>query len=190
MRRTLAPHDALTAGEVGLRRQIWALSVDLKHYGNDSDADASARAFDHHIWSCMSEFVVAREFNLFWKPHIGITKGCDVGGIIEVRMRNVPGSGTDLAIRPHDKPDKPHLLVLNFRNLTFDLVGWLSGDEGLARARDGCMWDEMHQCWYVPPPYRPLEELHKLVESWRSKEESNDERSDTDTRSNPSRRVG
>jgi hypothetical protein len=43
-----------------------------------------------------------------------------------------------------------------------ELIGWLPGGIAKARGQLG-KWDDLNQCWYVPPPYQPIESLIEIV---------------------------
>jgi len=149
----LTPVEAFTVASVGLRRQLLALA---RGHVPDGNADED-RYFDHHIFGAMAEFAVARATNLFWHASIGLDAGLDVGGCISVRLRRLPGTGTDLAIRRKDQDHVPQVLVHNHRGreFYFDLIGWLYTKE----ARERGVWNERSNVWFAPPPYRSIEEL-------------------------------
>ena len=128
----LSPQEIITASSIGLRRQVYAMHTNLRQYGN-----GKPEWFDAHIMGAMAEFVVARAVNLFWSAHIGVTDQPDVGGLIEVRLRRVPGSGTDLAIRPKDKDHRPFVQVLGSFDGSFRIAGWSGGKEAKDR---GGVW--------------------------------------------------
>src|SRR5215471_6158229 len=96
---TLSPQDAAFPAHVGMRRQIFALSQRLR---NHYDLPDDANCFDIHIFGAMAEFALARALNLFWEPHIAIDDKPDVGGVLDVRLRRLPGTGSDLPIKPKD----------------------------------------------------------------------------------------
>lgn len=150
----LTAQEIITAASIGMRRQTYAMSNGLRQYGNGKQ-----EWFDAHIMGAMAEFAVAKTLNLFWHAHIGKTDAPDVGGFVEVRMRRVPGYGTDLAIRPKDKDHLPFVQVLGSYDGAFDLVGWMYGRDAKAR---GGEWCESNEIWYVPPPYQPIETLIEL----------------------------
>jgi hypothetical protein len=150
----LSAQEIVTAAGIGMRRQTYAMTNELRQYGNGTQ-----EWFDAHIMGAMAEYAVAKTLNLFWHAHIGKIDQPDVGGFVEVRMRRVPGSGTDLAIRPKDKDQLPFVQVLGRYDGTFDIVGWLFGREAKQR---GSNWCESNQIWYVPPPYKPIESLIEL----------------------------
>src|SRR5262245_45687275 len=150
----LSPQDVITAATVGVRRRAYAMSRNLAAYGGVGPEDL----FDIDCLGAMAELAVARTLNLFWEPHIGETNGYDVGGCVEVRMRRVPGTGTDLPMRTNDNDDKPYVLVLGYRDGRMDLAGWLYG--GVAKARG--QWCELRKIWFVAPPYEPIETLIEI----------------------------
>jgi hypothetical protein len=155
---TLTPQEAMTAGHVGLYRQCFAMTKKLPHFGTPT-SDQDDLAFDHHIVSAWGEFIVAKTLNLFWAPNVGNIRGIDVGGVVEVRVRKVPGTGVDLAIREHDKDGRPYVLAHHLRGgFSFELVGWLYGHEAKGRGP----FNELRKVWFVPPPYRPIDELLSL----------------------------
>lgn len=151
----LTTQEVITAAGIGMRRQAFADSEKLEHYGGE----CTRGWFDAHIMGAMAEYAVAKTLNLFWHPNIGKTKEPDVGGFIEVRMRGVPGTGTDLIYKPKDKDELPIVHVLGRVDASFELVGWLYGREAKARTAD--FW-EFNGMWFVPPPYRPIETLIEL----------------------------
>ena len=143
----------ITAASIGMRRQVYAISHNLWHYGHEEEK------FDSHVIGAMAEFAVARVLNLFWEANIGKIGGSDVGGVVGVRMRRIPGVGTDLAIGPKDEDETPYVLVHGYRNGRMDLVGWLYGRA--AKERKG-PWCEPKNVWFVPPPYDPMDTLIDL----------------------------
>ena len=155
--------DFYVCCNVGLRRQIFAFSNRLAHYGNP---DGTEPVFEQHIAAAISEFAVARTLNLFWEPSVGRIESTDVGGIVEVRVRNIPGTGTDLAIRPKDDDEKPFVLVHLYRDRPWrpELIGWLFGWEG---KRKDVPPDPKRGVWFNAPPYRAIKDLMCHVEAMR-----------------------
>jgi hypothetical protein len=149
---TLSVEEAITAAINGLRRQIFALSRGLE---DDSEDD---HAFGSHIYGAIAEFALARRLNRFWAPNIGLTDEREVGGLIDVKTRQLPGAGADLSIRPNDADERPYVLAISRRGLTIELVGWLCSHEAKARGE----WNERARCWFAPPSYRPIEELIRV----------------------------
>ena len=150
----LSAHDALTCAVVGVRRRILSTFLKQKQYGND---DAY---FDSDIMGAMAEFAVGGALGVFWDGHVGKSDDGDVGGFVEVRMRRVPGTGTDLAIRPKDHDDRPYVLALGHRDFRIEVIGWLYGGDAKARGRaSDNAWCESKGVWYVPPPYEPITSL-------------------------------
>lgn len=160
----LSPHEMVTAGTVGLRRNVAAIVRRLKPV-HGGQANGLPGAFGHHVVGAMAEFVVAKTLNLFWDPNIGKTRECDVGGIVEVRARTQDGDGLDLAIRPKDKPDAPHVLV-HCDPPFFRIPGWIFARE--ARSITGVCWNEKRGLWFVPyGQLRPIESFTKTLADWR-----------------------
>jgi hypothetical protein len=151
---TLSDFWLARAREVGLQRHGYALQAGLKHYGNKADDSDS-----HHVVGAIAECAVAKYLNLPWRANVGNIHGVDVGDAVEVRARRVPGTGTDLAIRPHDKDEKPVVLVFVFANYQCELRGWIFGHEG----KNVGPWNEAKCVWFVPPPYRPVAYLHNAI---------------------------
>jgi len=109
-----------------------------------------------NIMSTRAEIAVAKVVRAPWRRSRDPNTP-DVGGCIEVRARSIPGTGGDLALRPGDdkKIERPFVLVHVYElDQRIDVVGWLFGYE--ARERGG---PERFTTVYVPPPYRPIEEL-------------------------------
>jgi hypothetical protein len=159
---TLNVQEAITAATIGMRRQVYAMSRNLRHYGKadlPKDDKVFDLAFDHHIFGAMAEFAVAKALNMFWSPNVGVIDGADVGGQVEVRVRKIPGPGTDLAIRQKDIDARPYVLVLSRRDFSFELAGWLYAQDGKGKGR----YCEARKVWFVPPPYRPIEELADII---------------------------
>lgn len=155
----LSWQELVLCADVGARRQIAAFAQGRKSYGNQNGDEP---LFENHIAGAIAEFHVARHFNLFWSPSIGEVDSTDVGGLLEVRMRKLPGTGSDLAIRPKDIDDKPYVLVHVHRLTPWQpkIVGWLFGGEG---KRPSEPTDPLRGVWYIPPPYRPVSELEEWV---------------------------
>jgi hypothetical protein len=150
-------------GDIGVRRQVTAFMGGRRQYGNP---DGSEPLFDQHIAGVIAEFAVARFFNLCWRPSIGEIDNIDVGGLIEARVRLLPGNGSDLAIRPKDHDDKPYVHVHVYRERPWrpELIGWLYGGEG---KHPGVAVDPKRLVWFNPPPYRSIDELVEWVKQQR-----------------------
>ena len=155
---TLSAQWLAKAREVGAARQAYAESQDYENYGT-SDAGEER----NHVAGAISECAVAKHFNLPWKPHVGTTTGIDVGGLIEVRTRIIPGTGTDLAIRPDDKDDKPYVHTHVYADNRVRLIGWLYSKDG-KHGNNGGVWNAGRAVWFVPPPYRSIAELEELLQ--------------------------
>lgn len=139
-----------------MRRQAYADHAHLEHHGGRCNRGW----FDPHIMGAMAEYSVSKTLNLFWPAHIGKTGQPDVGGFVEVRLRVVPGNGTDMVYKPgKDKDAFPIVRVIGRFDASFELGGWLYGHE--ANARGGAP-DETNAIVFVPPPYRPIETLIEL----------------------------
>lgn len=151
---TLSPFWLRRAREVGRARHAYAVKHDLKHYGNIANDHES-----HHEVGAIAEAAVAKYLHLPWRANIGNIKGVDVGNVVEVRARRIPGTGTDLAIRPNDKDDKPYVLAWVHADDSVEIVGWLFGREGKNRGP----WSAAKQVWFNPPPYRPIEQLLDII---------------------------
>lgn len=155
---TLSSQELITAGTVGLRRHVAALSKDRRP-AHGAPANNGEDAFDHHIFGACAEFAVAKNYNLFWAPSVGLIDKCDVGGIIEVRSRRLHGTGIDLAIRPGDSDEKPYLLV-HGDIPRFHLIGWLFGREG----KNAGVWNEKRRLWFhEPKSLRTPPELDSVI---------------------------
>lgn len=149
----LSAHWRLRAREAGRGRQDYADGAGLRQYGNILDGGV-----DEHIVGALGEIAVAKLLRRRWVPQVGTLRGVDVDGVVEVRTRRLPGFG-DLAIRPDDKNDKPYVLVhVNVQTEVIDIVGWLYGEEAKGKGP----WCEARLVWFVPPPYRAVEELVRL----------------------------
>jgi hypothetical protein len=74
-----------------------------------------------HIRGCHAEYAASIGLNLYWRPHIGLTKQIDVGGLIEVR--SIDQEWKSLIVKP-DARDVPFVLVHNFAELSYRLLGW------------------------------------------------------------------
>jgi hypothetical protein len=157
MEIVLTPQEMMTAALVGVRRQISAMANGRSHWGVLESSETAA--FDNHIIGAMAEFAVAKVFNLFWSDNVGSVNGRDVGGKIEVRCRRIGGVGLDLAMRPHDKPQMPYLLV-HAAMPRFVLVGWIFGHD----AHELGSINEATGLRYVSPDdLRPVSELQVLL---------------------------
>lgn len=156
----LSGQEMVTAGTVGLRRHVAAI-VKGKRPVHGAQGNGHPGAFDNHILGAMAEFAVARALNLFWAPNIGLTAKGDVGGLIEVRARTQDGTGLDLAIRPGDGTNSPHVLVHCDPPL-FRIIGWIFAREAASIA--GSCWNEKRGLWFVPHvALRPMEELKQYI---------------------------
>jgi hypothetical protein len=145
-----------TAAMIGVRRQIRAFAKDREDYCHNDSVDPFAR----HIKGAMAELAVARTFNLFWAGCTGRVDESDVGGLIEVRGRQVGGSGLDLGIKSRFlKPDKPYVLV-HYDLPFFTLVGWIYGHQAKAIGKKNSQLG----VYFVPPTLPPLHELGELFD--------------------------
>jgi len=144
------------ATEAGRQRQDYARSRNLKHYGNKADYSVGK-----DIIGCIGECAAAKFFGLKWSPQIGVYNAVDVGGVLEVRARNIPGTGRDMAYRPDDKDHLPYVLVHVFQDNGVRLIGWLYGHE----AREAGPWCEAKRVWFVPPPYRDIASLAIILQT-------------------------
>lgn len=124
-----------------------------RHYGDDPQNVPA-----HNVTGTVSEIAAAKFTDLPWS--VGYAGSIDVGGLLEARGRKVPGSGTDLGIRPKDLHlERPFVLVHVLPDYTCRIVGWEFGYHARARGR----WNAKREVWFVPPPYRPLDKLLELV---------------------------
>jgi hypothetical protein len=152
---TLSPVWLEKAIAVGKAIAADCIQNNQVRYGNGPDNPLS-----YTVNGCVAEAAVAKHFRLKWTPEVGKINAIDVGGVIEVRSRPIPGPGLDLGIRPHDKRDLPHVLAWVYADYRVELVGWLYGREGMNHPT---RWHEACGCWWNPPPYRSLDELAELL---------------------------
>ena len=155
----LSAQWVMRAGDIGKQRQSYADRQGLENHGTPDGGEI------HHIKGAIAECAVAAYFKLRWRAHIGSLDGVDVGGLIEARTRIIPGTGTDMAIRPDDK-DMPHVHTHIYSDNSVRLIGWLAGGEGKDGKRGG-RWNNKSSVWFVPPPYRPISELVAWIEERR-----------------------
>jgi hypothetical protein len=135
------------ARSVGRARYAYARAAGIQQNGpNDKGAEPD-------IKGAIAEASAAKYFGIPWKAHIGKLNEPDVGDY-DVRARRVPGTGTDLPIKPHDIDDRPYILAHIFEDDSVDLRGWIYGREGKAG-----VWCELYKIWFVKPPYRAIETL-------------------------------
>jgi hypothetical protein len=144
--------------DAGKARRAESIASGRVRHGNGPE---NPEAYD--INGCFGEVGVAAHYKLPWQP--GGLKSVDVGGIIEVRARPIPGPGRDLGIRLRDrelgKEQLPFVLAWVYTDdYRIELVGWLYGHEGMDNP---ARWDEQCKCWWNPPPYRPLHELEAII---------------------------
>lgn len=155
----LSYQQMTTAAMIGVRRQISAMAKRRQHWGVLPSSETEA--FDNHIIGAMAELCVAKAFNLYWDDAVGSVTGCDVGGLIEVRARRVNGSGLDLAMRPHDKPRKPYVLV-HAAPPKFSLIGWVYGADGWNAGQPNAKTGLRYVSATIPP-LRPIGELVSVL---------------------------
>ena len=136
---------------VGEQRHDFAVRAGYVNYG------AQPGKLKYSVDGAVGERGIAHHYDEPWHENIGIIDGIDVGRIVEVRGRT-PGS--DLGIRPADKRYLPHVLVWVYPDYSMLALGWLYGIEGMY---DEDRWNENSKCWYNPPPYRPLDELARIL---------------------------
>lgn len=159
---TLTAGQKTHALEVARGRQAFADGHKLRDRALPSESK-----LDDSIMGCLGEFAVALVLDLPWHANIGVLDRADVGDMVDVRARRVPGSGTDLVIFPKDPDDRPFVQTLVRPDDTVELVGWLHAHEGKARGQ----WFERARYWYVRPPYRDILELMRLTKEevkWRT----------------------
>jgi len=160
MRLTLSEMWKEIAIDVGTKRFNNAVVNNYENYGAVEGAQLI-----FNVKGTVGEAGVAAHFRQPWNRKVGDLKSIDVGKIIEVRGRK-PYS--DLGIRPahKDKLRLPHVLVWVYDDYSMDLRGWLFGYEG-AHEKGGELdrkrWHQRSGCWYNPPPYRPLDELGRIL---------------------------
>src|SRR3954468_18508924 len=99
----LSERQVLEAARVGIDRQLYAIDHGKEQYwGREMTPVAKAL---HSIYGAFGECAVAHQLGIAW-PNRSIAEDFrgagDVGGVVEVRARPVPGSGVDLGIRPID----------------------------------------------------------------------------------------
>jgi hypothetical protein len=158
-RLTLSAHWLERSIGIGKQRFAFAERMGWVNYG----AQQAREEFD--INGCVAEAGGGKRFNLPWHANVGVIDGVDVGKIIEIRGRR-PYS--DLGIRPwhKDKRELPHVLVWVYEDYSMDFRGWLYGHEGMHHENPELhrrRWSASSMCWYNPPPYRPLEELDRIL---------------------------
>ena len=115
------------------------------------------------INGCIAECGVGKRYRLPWNPNVGVIDGIDVGKIIEVRGRP---PGKEMGVRMEDKRYLPIVFAWVYPDHSVKLLGWLYGFECMHEPGDDTdqeLWNVNSQCWYVPPPYRPLEELDEIL---------------------------
>ncbi|RPH76006.1 hypothetical protein EHM76_00195 [bacterium] len=149
------PSDFIIAATVGMRRAVDILRRGWERTGGNSHPDDAV--FDNAILGAVAEFIVARMLNLHWEPKIGENTKGDVGGFVEVRCRNTR-SGNEIGIHEPELTDTPYVLVLWHGGFNFEVAGWVRGVD----ARERGVWNEKRQCYFVPRPYRTLDELCAL----------------------------
>lgn len=159
---TLTARETFEALETAVARQRWAFERNAKMFGRDSDNPAR-----DHVLGCLGEKAVANVLGVPWDRTIGRLDIPDVGGLVDVRARRVPGKGTELIVYPKDHDDRPFVLVLVRVDWLIDVIGWLFAHEGKQRGR----WFAPSGIYFVPPPYRSVDsliELHRREVQWRT----------------------
>lgn len=160
---TLDPSWLERAKRVGLARFTWADERGLINRGAHSKSTP-----EWNINGCVAECAGGKRFRQKWREAVGDTDGVDVGKIIEVRSRP---PGKDMGMRLDDKRYLPNVFGWVYPDHSTLLLGWLWGHEGMHLDEDGDgdtdlgkqLWNMNSQCWYNPPPYRPLEELDAIL---------------------------
>jgi hypothetical protein len=119
----LTPAEMAVAGLVASMRRIKAIELNRKpRYG----APMTVGVWDMEMNSCFAEMGVAKHFNKYWAPAVGVVGIVDVGGVIEVRSRQK--AGHRLIMHQDDHDDRPYVLV-HIEPPIIGLVGWLMGGE-------------------------------------------------------------
>jgi hypothetical protein len=152
---TLSPEWEARAVELAEAKLAECVGLDrVQADGRTIDPE---QRYQNNLMSYRAEFAIAKYTQLPWRQWSGDFNQADVGDNVEVRARNIPGSGGDLPLRPKDdeKLERPFVLVhVHENDGTIEAIGWLFGYE--ARARGG---PERFSIVYVPPPYRDMPEL-------------------------------
>jgi hypothetical protein len=157
----LTPQEMITTATVGVRRWVSVLANGQR---NRYSAKELGEGFERSIFSAMAEFVVAREFNLFWPDGVGRLDAGDVGRHdIEVRCRVIGGSGLDIGFKQTDDMDAPFVLVhADVLKFEFTMVGWMYGRDGWALGKENPSLPGVNFISPMVPPLRDMSELDAL----------------------------
>lgn len=143
--------EVLEAAHVGVQRQTDNIFRKIAHKSAGFDASI---LWQNHIEGALGERVVAKYTGEPWDGAPGNYKADDVAQL-QVRLRS--RLHYDLVIKPHDREDRPFLLVLGSAPIYW-IVGWIMGGEG------------KQQRWWRDPTnrieprfYVPQSELHDLA---------------------------
>jgi hypothetical protein len=154
----LSPQEMITTAMVGVRRWVSVLANGQR---NRYSAKELNEGFERAIFSAMAEYVVAREFNLFWPDGVGRLDAGDVGQHdIEVRCRLIGGVGLDIGFKATDDMQAPFVLVhADVLKFEFIMVGWIYGSDGWALGKENPALPGVR---FVPPMVPPLRDMNEL----------------------------
>lgn len=120
----LTRDEVWQAAAIGIRRQsdnLFARAVRQTSAGYDA-----SRSWQNHVEGALAERAVAKYCGEPWDGAIGRYRADDVAGL-QVRYRG--RLHYDMVIKPHDRDDRPFLLVLGSAP-SYWIVGWIMGVDG------------------------------------------------------------
>lgn len=169
---TLSEYWRRKAIEDGQNKQDYCLETNAKPYGDITSETVRSVGDDEwlkrNVWGSVGQCAVCALFKRPWKPEARTKNPIDVDGIINVRGRLLPKPyHADLPIKPHkDQDEIPTVLVHIWAPVETDGIidarGWLYGGEAKEIGKKRGVYNRAWECWFVPPPYRTMEELLKL----------------------------
>src|SRR3990167_2428715 len=114
------------ASWVGLQRQLQSLRAERRdRFANNKD-----NGYSIHIEGAQAELAVAKGLGIYWGGEINTFHAPDLDNRIQVRStKRLDGH---LIIRPDDNLEDIYFLVIN-RFPCFDLIGWITGREGMSQ---------------------------------------------------------
>jgi hypothetical protein len=168
---TLSPHWRQIAIADGIASRQHAVRTKGKQYGNQNSE--LLKSVSNQTWTFRSagglvaQCAVCALFKTPYRPEAGKKNPIDIGNVLNVRGRMMPRYQAELPIKPEkDQDEIPTILVRVWKPIetdgVLDAVGWLYGGEAKEIGKRIGKWDGHYLCWYVPPPYRSMEELLKM----------------------------
>jgi hypothetical protein len=112
--------EIVIAGHIGVMRNAYNTRTDA--YGAEQ-----GNPWGYHVLGALGECAVAKAYNLYWHPHVGVYDKPDVGPyqVRTTRFRN----DRQLVLHPKDEDNRKFVCVVGMHTY-FEIVGWCFAHEG------------------------------------------------------------